>query len=154
MVEEDFFCSGCREGLSQEYSALRSYSLKNSYRVHRYHSDVRDFLDAVENRCFVCTTVWKSLSAESHATYLQGNTSTQKAWGGIRLDMCLWGDQPPSLRARVMIRDIGGRGSDINSFKIVPFTGISSQQLLVTACNAFILHFSCWVCLHLLTERQ
>ena len=124
MIEEDFFCSSCRKGLSQEYSALRSYAIKNRYPVHRYHSNVQDFLDAVQKRCFVCTLVWKSLSAESQATCLQDSTSAQKAWGEIFLDMGLCSDQPPSLRARVAIRDIEGRNLE---FTIVPFTGNSSQ---------------------------
>jgi hypothetical protein len=81
MVKEDYFCSGCREGLSQEYSALRSYAIKNNYPVHRYHSDVQE------------------------------STSTQKSWGEIYFDMGLCGDLPPSLRARVAIYNTEDRNS-------------------------------------------
>lgn len=119
---EDYFCSSCREGLSEEYSALRSYAIKNSFRVHRYHSDVQDYLDAIRKRCFVCTAVWKSLCAEFQATCLQGNTSNSKSWDGIYLDMGMCGDQPPSLLARVRTRDCC-RDCGYSEFTIVPFTG-------------------------------
>jgi len=35
MVKEDYFCASCRERLSQNYSSLRSYAVKNRYPVHR-----------------------------------------------------------------------------------------------------------------------
>lgn len=141
MAEEDFFCSGCREGLSSDYSDLVKASRKNSYLVHQYHKDFRDFLKAVENQCFLCTTVGRSLSAESQATCLQGNTSTQKAWGQKDFYMILCDDQPPSLTVDIIIRNMEGAGPVVNSFRIIPFTGILSQSLLSTARSAPSLQF-------------
>jgi hypothetical protein len=141
MAEEDFICSGWREGLSRDYSDLVDALHVNCHPVHQYHKNFRDFLNALENQCYLCTAVWRSLSAESQATYLQENTSTQKTWGEMNLDVSMCDDQPPSLLLRIMIRNRDGAGSNINNFRIIPFTGTLRQQLL--PCSAIVWHFSC-----------
>jgi hypothetical protein len=65
-------CAPCKEtfrGISREY--LLS---PEAYEYRAHHQSLRSFLEAVEQKCFICSWIWRYIDEEYRAAYLKDHT--------------------------------------------------------------------------------